>query len=516
MSQAFTAPVSGAAQAAAIRTARTSAGGSGPPGAGNETPAFSSVLDHHVARTAHAEGQHKTTGDSGGRRSGHGHGAGKGHHSHKSASVGTTTGGQATSVSSATPHTHAVRAATLSVEQTQPAPVDTTTAAETAVVSTAATPALPSASGPGDTGQAPAGDSAQTSNFIPATVKPAPAPDAAATPGVEPTAADQIEGADQQSAADGTPLTAAAATGAAPSPAEVIAPSSTAQPTGPQTAQPPATEGAPASEAATTVSGQADAPTAKHSAKTAGPAATHGDAQTDAPTTTSATSQPQGPNAGTQDAGQNGSGGQPQPSPAQASLHAPAADAQSQPEQAAPAQAANATAPTPGLTAVPTPQAAPTAPTAATAAATGPARYGVGLSEAVETVKTTIELGSRQGFSQAKIQLAPASLGQITIHLQKTSDGIVAKVVADHSAAAQTMQQGGDDLRRSLQNSGLHLLRLDIETRGDQRGSANGSAHTSQSDRTGGDNDTASAGNDGASQPTTIVLPNGALVNVLA
>jgi flagellar hook-length control protein FliK len=156
-----------------------------------------------------------------------------------------------------------------------------------------------------------------------------------------------------------------------------------------------------------------------------------------------------------------------------------------------------------------------TAPTAATAAATGPARYGVGLSEAVETVKTTIELGARQGFSTAKIQLAPANLGQITIHLQKTSDGIIAKVVADHSAAAQTMQQGGDDLRRSLQNSGLHLLRLDIETRGDQRGSADGGTQTSQSDRTAGDSDTA-AGDDGASQPTTIVLPNGALVNVLA
>src|SRR5262249_37087729 len=121
-----------------------------------------------------------------------------------------------------------------------------------------------------------------------------------------------------------------------------------------------------------------------------------------------------------------------------------------------------------------------------------------------------------QGFSQAKIQLAPASLGQITIHLQKTSDGIVARVVADHSAAAQTMQQGGDDLRRSLQNSGLHLLRLDIETRGDHRGSANGSGHTSQSSRTAGDHESASAGDDGPSQPTTIVLPNGALVNVLA
>jgi flagellar hook-length control protein FliK len=164
----------------------------------------------------------------------------------------------------------------------------------------------------------------------------------------------------------------------------------------------------------------------------------------------------------------------------------------------------------------PVPQVTPTASAAATAAPTGPARYGVGLSEAVETVKTTIELGARQGFSSAKIQLAPATLGQITIHLQKTSDGIVAKVVADHSAAAQTMQQGGDDLRRSLQNSGLHLLRLDIETRGDQRGSANSSADTSESNRSAGGNDTDGAGDDGASQPTTIVLPNGALVNVLA
>ena len=77
MSQTLTAPVSGAAQAAATRTARTSVGGSGPPGAGSETPAFSSVLDHHVARTAHAEGQHKTTGDSGGRRSSDGHRAGQ-------------------------------------------------------------------------------------------------------------------------------------------------------------------------------------------------------------------------------------------------------------------------------------------------------------------------------------------------------------------------------------------------------------------------------------------------------
>ena len=550
MSQGLTAPVSGAAQAAATRTARTSAGGSGPPGAESETPAFSSVLDHHVARTAHAEGQHKTTGESGGRRSSHGHGAGNGHHSHKSASSGTTTGGQPTTVSSATTHSHTVRAATPAVQQTQPTPVDTTATAEGAILSPAT--ALPPASGPSDAVQPTAGDTAQTSNFIPATVKPAQAPVAPATPDVNATAADQLSESGSHATAvptdAGLPAGASVGAAAAPQTAQATDPQ-TPQPTDPQTPQAtepqtPATatqtaaattpiasadplatgtavgttteSPAPAGEATTTVSGQAGAPTAKHNAKAAGPgAAVQGDAQSDSPTATSATAQPQAPSTGAQDAGQNGTGSQPQPQPNQTPFHASPADSQAQPEQAAPTQAANATTPTPGLAAGPTPQTAATAPTAATAAATGPARYSVGLSEAVETVKTTIELGARQGFSEAKIQLAPANLGQITIHLQKTSDGIIAKVVADHSAAAQTMQQGGDDLRRSLQDSGLHLLRLDIETRGDQRGSANCGAQTSQSDRTAGDND-AAAGDDGASQPTTIVLPNGALVNVLA
>jgi flagellar hook-length control protein FliK len=428
-----------------------------------------------------------------------------------------------------------VRAATPAVQQTQPTPVDTTATAataESAIVSPAT--ALPPASGPSDAVQPAAGDTAQTSNFIPATVKPAPAPVAPATPDVNATAADQLSESGSQATAVPTDagLQAGASVGAATAP-------QTAQPTDPQTPPPAAaqtpqqpTQAVPTTpeatatttaptgiEAATTVSGQAGPPTAKHGGKAAGsgPGATaQGETQAGAPTTTSATAQPQAPSAGAQEADQNGTGDQPQPQPNQAPPNAVVAGSQSQPEQAAPAQAANATTPTPGLAAPITAQIAAMAPTAATAAATGPARYGIGLSEAVETVQTTIELGARLGFSQAKIQLAPATLGQITIHLQKTSDGIVAKVIADHSAAAQTMQQGGDDLRRSLQNSGLHLLRLDIETRGDQRGSAGNSGHTSESGRTAGDNDAADTADDGASQPTTIVLPNGALVNVLA
>ena len=187
MSQALTAPVSGAAQAAATRTARTSAGGSGPPGAGSETPAFSSVLDHHVARTAHAEGQHKTTGESGGRRSSHGHGAGNGRHSHKSASAGTTTGGQTTTAGD---HAHPpVRAAPTVRRRSRRRP----TRPHRRPHGLSALAALSPASGPSDAVQPTAGDTAQASNFIPATVKPAPAPVAPATPDVNATAADQLQ-----------------------------------------------------------------------------------------------------------------------------------------------------------------------------------------------------------------------------------------------------------------------------------------------------------------------------------
>ena len=54
------------------------------------------------------------------------------------------------------------------------------------------------------------------------------------------------------------------------------------------------------------------------------------------------------------------------------------------------------------------------------------------------------------------------------IHLQHTADGIVARVIADHAAAAQTLAQNGDDLRRSLQSHGVTLLRLDIESSDDR------------------------------------------------
>ncbi len=89
------------------------------------------------------------------------------------------------------------------------------------------------------------------------------------------------------------------------------------------------------------------------------------------------------------------------------------------------------------------------------------------LQHAVDAVRTTIQLGTTQGFTQAKIELSPASLGTIQIQLHHTDDGVTAHVVTDNPATADTLSQGGDDLRRSLQQAGVNLLSLDIETRGD-------------------------------------------------
>ena len=118
------------------------------------------------------------------------------------------------------------------------------------------------------------------------------------------------------------------------------------------------------------------------------------------------------------------------------------------------------------------------APTAAPSAAAVPTAYGVRLAEAAEKVSNAIAMGTRGGVSVARIELSPQSLGAIQIHLQHTSDGLIARVVTDHPEAAQTLSQGGDELKRQLQQNGTVLLRLDIESSGHQ-----GSGSRSRPDR---------------------------------
>ena len=127
-------------------------------------------------------------------------------------------------------------------------------------------------------------------------------------------------------------------------------------------------------------------------------------------------------------------------------------------------------------------------------------------------------MGASQGATTAKLEMSPPSLGTITIQLQHTEDGVTAKVLADHAATADTLSQGGDDLRRALQSAGVNLLSLDIGTRGDTSaqaqnqnpGQSSGSTYTTSSDNA----DTASG--DAAIEPTTSLPAGSALVNVLA
>jgi flagellar hook-length control protein FliK len=144
-------------------------------------------------------------------------------------------------------------------------------------------------------------------------------------------------------------------------------------------------------------------------------------------------------------------------------------------------------------------------------------RPGVSLQDAVDNIRTTIE-NAGQGVTQARIELSPASLGTIRIQIQRTDNGITAHVVADHASTADTLSQGGDDLKRQLANAGVTLLSLNIETRGGGNGqSQNGdSAPQSQSGASADSNQIDAVGDDGAVEPSTSALSGSALVNVFA
>jgi type III secretion system needle length determinant len=149
---------------------------------------------------------------------------------------------------------------------------------------------------------------------------------------------------------------------------------------------------------------------------------------------------------------------------------------------------------------------------------------GVRLSQAADAVENAIRIGSARGVTHARMSLNPAELGGVEIHLRQTAQGLSASVVASGAEAAQVLQQAAQDLRRQLEAQGIELTRLDISYTGEQREGAR-SAQAGQ-----GDGDSRSPAGDGSAAtdgseltPTdentvksTIELPNGVLVDVLA
>jgi flagellar hook-length control protein FliK len=148
----------------------------------------------------------------------------------------------------------------------------------------------------------------------------------------------------------------------------------------------------------------------------------------------------------------------------------------------------------------------------------------VHISQAAEAVENVIRLGSAKGVTHARMSLRPAELGGVQIHLQQTSAGLIASVVADGAEAAQVLQQAGHDLRRQLEAQGIELQRLDISYSGDERSGAR-SAETQTGDgeqrSSAGDSSTATDGGDlnptdELTATSTLELPDGVLVDVLA
>ena len=464
-------------QAAVAGTCEHRTSATGPPGDDTGPPAFASVLDSQVARTALAEGQKNTGQSSGGRRDGRGQDA-----TDVAAGYGTDAAVAAILAALQTAAGTLTGASQLTARATAAATASAANAGASATAQGATPDGTPTASSlPETTGATPLAtdtNSAATSGEPAPGTQPGaiPAPNAAAEPGITLPAAGQPIGA----AGPQPPVGAAG-----PQPA----PNQPATPTPPVGATPPTGTQSPPATGAQRPSTLAEAPSSPPATPAPAPATAAAVPASASPQTAA------------------------QPAPATSdSLRAATSVASTDAGQQ---QATASSDPSTPITAQPlAPPSTPIAPATTAAASAG---TGVSLAHAIETVRMTIEMAAGRGYSQARIELSPPELGAIRIHLHQTADGLIARVVAEHAGAAQTLQQGGSDLRRSLEQAGLPLLRLDIEASGQQGAQARdpqAPAATSANAGEAEDQDGATPDDSGAR--TQVQLPGGAIVDVLA
>lgn len=95
------------------------------------------------------------------------------------------------------------------------------------------------------------------------------------------------------------------------------------------------------------------------------------------------------------------------------------------------------------------------------------AHQPVTLQNAVDSVRATFSTISATGAASARITLSPASLGGITVSLSQTSEGLVARLTAEHPETVATLTQNAGQLRQSLAESGINVISLEIGTTGD-------------------------------------------------
>lgn len=177
---------------------------------------------------------------------------------------------------------------------------------------------------------------------------------------------------------------------------------------------------------------------------------------------------------------------------------------------AANAQAANAEAP------VAPPPVQPAAP-ATPAPAAGPL-----LAPQVARAQALVELAMRRGQATANLELHPAELGKVQVRLRHGAAGLTATMTVDRPEALQALQTAADQLRQSLADKGVEVVRLDIglsaQARGDEAKTgarSDGRDASGGTSRRGGTDAVTDHDHDDA--PSTVrSLTPGALVDVRA
>lgn len=137
--------------------------------------------------------------------------------------------------------------------------------------------------------------------------------------------------------------------------------------------------------------------------------------------------------------------------------------------------------------------------------------------------------GLRDGNARATLQLKPAELGTVNVHLRTTSDGLVATIRAHDVVALAALKHAGADLQQSLQDRGVNLARIELQLSSDNGSSARDRRDSARAFADGRGSGGGRGHRDFASGdalelavtttepvPTTHVLADGSLVDVQA
>ncbi|HEX5923245.1 MAG TPA: flagellar hook-length control protein FliK [Baekduia sp.] len=168
----------------------------------------------------------------------------------------------------------------------------------------------------------------------------------------------------------------------------------------------------------------------------------------------------------------------------------PTADAAAAPTAApapAPPVADPSAAAAPAPTAVTQAQPAATPQTAVVVASGAPQLTRGSVLQTAERVQELVRIATtRAGNARAVLQLRPAELGQVDVHLRTTRNGLVATIAAHEQVGLDALQQAGNELRRTLENKGVQLHSLDLQLGTGQNGFSNqGDAREASSGRRG-------------------------------